>query len=80
MQRTLEGEGTVVEINSRELKKNGQWGKPKRLAIRSESPDFRLMAYPASPLPEKDSKDVPVWSPLLRRGGTAARAGVGMGG
>ena len=44
---------------------------PYRLAIRGESPDFRLIAFPASPLPEKDSKDVPVWSPLLRRGGVA---------
>ena len=42
---------------------------PYRLAIRSESPDFRLIAFPASPLQEKDSKDVPVWSALLRRGG-----------
>jgi hypothetical protein len=40
-----------------------------RLAIRAESPDFRLAAYPAPPIPEKDSKDVPLCTPLLRRGG-----------
>jgi hypothetical protein len=44
---------------------------PYRLAVRRESPDFRLVAIPTSPLPEpKDSKDVPLWSTLLRRGGT----------
>src|SRR5205085_1194944 len=43
---------------------------PYRLSIRRESPDFSLVAVPASPLPDpKDSKDVPVWTTLLRRGG-----------
>jgi hypothetical protein len=43
---------------------------PYRVSIRRESPDFSLVAVPASPMPEpKDSKDVPVWSTLLRRGG-----------
>ena len=42
------------------------------LSILQESPDFSLVAVPESPLPEPaDSKDVPVWSTLLRRGGTA---------
>jgi len=42
-----------------------------RLAVRKESPDFRLVAVPTSPLPNpKDSKDIPIWSTLLRRGGT----------
>jgi hypothetical protein len=42
------------------------------LSILRESPDFSLVAVPASPLPEPaDSKDVPVWSTLLRRGGAA---------
>jgi hypothetical protein len=44
---------------------------PYRLAVRKESPNFRLVAIPTSPLPApKDSKDVPLWSTLLRRGGT----------
>ena len=43
-----------------------------RLSIRHESPDFALVAVPPSPLPDPaDSKDVPVWTTLLRRGGTA---------
>ena len=43
---------------------------PYRLAVRKESPDFRLAVIPVSPLPDpKDSKDVPIWSTLLRRGG-----------
>ena len=33
---TLEGKGLVVEVNYRERKKDGNWGKPKRLAIRSD--------------------------------------------
>jgi hypothetical protein len=42
------------------------------LSIRHESPDFELVAIPPSPLPEPaDSKDVPTWTTLLRRGGTA---------
>jgi hypothetical protein len=42
------------------------------LSILHESPDFSLVAVPESPLPEPaDSKDVPVWSTLLRRGGAA---------
>jgi hypothetical protein len=40
-----------------------------RLAVRSPSPDFRLAVVPASPPQEKDSKEVPLWTPLLRRGG-----------
>ena len=44
-----------------------------RLAVRKESPDFRLVAIPTSPLPApKDSKDIPLWSTLLRRGGEHA--------
>jgi hypothetical protein len=44
---------------------------PYRLVIRHASPDFALVAVPASPLPDpKDSRDVPLWSTLLRRGGT----------
>jgi hypothetical protein len=43
-----------------------------RLSIRPESPGFELVAIPSSPLPEPaDSKDVPVWTTFLRRGGTA---------
>lgn len=42
------------------------------LSILHESPDFSLVAVPESPLPEPaDSKNVPVWSTLLRRGGSA---------
>jgi hypothetical protein len=45
---------------------------PYRLIVRHGSPDFALVAVPASPLPDpKDSRDVPVWSTLLRRGGTS---------
>jgi hypothetical protein len=44
---------------------------PYRLILRRESPDFALVAVPASPLADpKDSKDVPVWGTLLRRGGS----------
>jgi hypothetical protein len=44
---------------------------PYRLTIRRASPDFALVAVPASPLPDpKDSRDVPIWTSLLRRGGT----------
>jgi hypothetical protein len=43
-----------------------------RLVIRRETPDFELMTIPPSPPPEPaDSKDVPLWTTLLRRGGTA---------
>ncbi len=49
----------------------GDRAVPYRLAVRRESPDFRLVAVPTSPLPEpKDSKDIPLWSTLLRRGGS----------
>ncbi len=42
-----------------------------RLAIRRETPDFRLVAVPQSPPPvNKDSKELMLWTPLLRRGGT----------
>lgn len=45
---------------------------PYELVIRHETPDFQLVAVPESPLPgPADSKDVPVWTTLLRRGGTA---------
>jgi hypothetical protein len=41
------------------------------LSIRHDSPDFQLVAMPQSPLPDPaDSKDVPIWTTLLRRGGT----------
>jgi hypothetical protein len=42
-----------------------------RLAVRPERPDFRLVAMAVAPPPvAKDSKEVPVSSTLLRRGGT----------
>jgi len=42
-----------------------------RLAVRPERPDFRLVAMAvAPPAAAKDSKEVPVWNTLLRRGGT----------
>ncbi|HXG46696.1 MAG TPA: hypothetical protein VNO52_03655 [Methylomirabilota bacterium] len=42
-----------------------------RLAMRRETPDFRLVALPQPPAPEKkDSRELMVWSPLLRRGET----------
>jgi hypothetical protein len=42
-----------------------------RLSIHRESPDFRLVALPLAPPPvNKDAKEAPVWSPLLRRGET----------
>lgn len=41
------------------------------LSIAPPSPDFTLVAMPASPMPDpKDSLDVPVWTTLLRRGAT----------
>lgn len=40
-----------------------------RLCIRPSTPDFRLVAFPASPVLEKDSKDAPISTALLRRGG-----------
>jgi hypothetical protein len=41
------------------------------LSIAPPSPDFTLVAVPASPMPDpKDSRDVPVWTTLLRRGAT----------
>ncbi len=39
-----------------------------RLCIRTITPDFRLVALPASPVLEKDSKDAPISTALLRRG------------
>lgn len=43
-----------------------------RLAIRRESPDFRLVALPQPPpLTNKDSKEILLWTPVLRRGGVA---------
>ena len=42
-----------------------------RLSLRSEKPDFRLVALPQPPPPlNKDSKEAPLWTPLLRRGET----------
>lgn len=42
------------------------------LLIRRQTPDFELVVMPMSPLPDPaDSKDVPVWTTLLLRGGTA---------
>jgi hypothetical protein len=44
---------------------------PYRLIVRRTEPDFSLVVVPASPLPEpKDSRAVPIWSTLLRPGGT----------
>jgi hypothetical protein len=34
--RTLEGHGLTIEVDSRERRKDGNWGKPKKQAIRSE--------------------------------------------
>ncbi|HEV8290577.1 MAG TPA: PPC domain-containing protein, partial [Tepidisphaeraceae bacterium] len=46
-------------------------GRIYRLAVRPERPDFRLVAMAvAPPAANKDSKEVPVWNTLLRRGGT----------
>jgi hypothetical protein len=40
-----------------------------RLSLRKESPDFRLVALPvAPPPPNKDAKELKVWTPLIRRG------------
>ncbi|MDB6033788.1 MAG: peptidase domain protein [Verrucomicrobiales bacterium] len=40
-----------------------------RLSIRTETPDFRLVATPlAQAPPKKDSKDVTLWSMVLRKG------------
>ncbi len=36
VERTLEGGGLVIEVDQRERKKDGNWGKPKRQAIRFE--------------------------------------------
>ena len=36
VQRTLEGHGLIVEVDQRERKKNGDWAKPKKQAMRSE--------------------------------------------
>ena len=41
-----------------------------QLVIRKPSPDFRLVAWPLTPLPKKDAKDVPVTTTALRRGET----------
>ena len=41
-----------------------------QLVIRRPSPDFRLVAWPLTPLPKKDAKDVPVTTAALRRGET----------
>lgn len=42
-----------------------------RLSIRKAEPDFRLVALPLSPAAaKKDSKEISVWSSLLRRGDT----------
>ncbi len=48
----------------------GEGAMEYRLSVLKESPDFSLVVVPASPMPEpKDSRDVPVWSTLIRRGG-----------
>ena len=41
-----------------------------RLAVRKETPDFELVALPQGPPPKKDSREVVVWSSVLRRGET----------
>ncbi|MBI3418319.1 MAG: hypothetical protein HY043_23775 [Verrucomicrobia bacterium] len=42
-----------------------------RLAIRKETPDFRLVALPVAPPPaNKDAKIAQAWTPFLRRGET----------
>ncbi len=40
-----------------------------RLSIHKENPDFQLAAVPGPVAVEKDSKDAPVSTPVLRRGG-----------
>ncbi|HSU66704.1 MAG TPA: SNF2-related protein, partial [Tepidisphaeraceae bacterium] len=45
VQRTLEGHGLTLEVDTRERRKDGNWGKPKKQAIKSEEiagiPDVR---------------------------------------
>ena len=42
-----------------------------RLSLRQENPDFRLVAMAQAPPPfKKDSKELVVWTPFLRRGET----------
>ena len=44
-----------------------------RLSLRNENPDFRLVAMAqAPPTTKKDSKELVVWTPFLRRGETTA--------
>src|SRR5206468_859820 len=53
---------------------NKSWDNPSlvyRLSIRSEKPDFRLVASAQAPPPaNKDSKELNSWSALLRKGGS----------
>jgi hypothetical protein len=41
-----------------------------RLAVRKETPDFELIAKPRGPLAKKDSRDILLWTSVLRRGET----------
>ena len=41
-----------------------------RLAIRPQTPDFRLIAVAEAPKNQQDGNKVGVWSPVLQRGGT----------
>ena len=43
-----------------------------RLAVRRETPDFRLVAMTVAPKYKADAKDIPIGIPLLRRGETIA--------
>lgn len=43
-----------------------------RLAVRRETPDFRLAAMAVAPKYKADAKDIPIGIPLLRRGETIA--------
>ena len=45
-------------------------GRNYRLVIRKETPDFELLAIPQEGPPKKDSREVHVWSSVLRRGET----------
>ena len=41
-----------------------------RLVVRKETPDFELIAMPQEPPAKKDSREVHIWSSVLRRGET----------
>jgi superfamily II DNA or RNA helicase len=59
--RTVEGGGLVVEVNGRERRKDGNWGKPKRQSIRTEEvvtlPDARDREIVSLLLGAKSARD-----------------------